>query len=293
AVEEATEEPVAVTEAVEEATEEPVAVTEAVEEATEEPVAVTEAVEEATEEPVAVTEAVEEATEEPVAVTEAVEEATEGHIAADEAIKEGAEGPIAVLDEPVTESDTTAVVPADELEAVAAPEPIKDGSEGPIPVLDEPAFKASEEPVAVEPVEEPAASAPVTEARTMGELFGEPDKEHWSPSEIVTACCRLPQFAGALVSLHEGLVVAESLPDSMRGEDVAAFLPQMFTRLNQYSDEMKLGTLDDLLMRTNGAEFQVFRLAMVFFAVLGKPGHNLPRRELELIAEELARQTQK
>jgi predicted regulator of Ras-like GTPase activity (Roadblock/LC7/MglB family) len=149
------------------------------------------------------------------------------------------------------------------------------------------------EEVAVErPTTEVAPLAP-PRTLTLADIFNSPGKQDWSPAEIVANICKLPQFDGALVSLQEGLVVAESLPETMKGEDVAAFLPQIFGRLNQYSEEMKLGVVDDLLLRPNGAEFQVFRLGLVFFAVLGKPGQNLPRRELELIAEELAHQTQK
>ena len=84
-----------------------------------------------------------------------------------------------------------------------------------------------------------------------------------------------------------------SLPDGVKSEVVAAFLPQIFARLNQYSGEMKLGEVDDLLFTTHGAHCQIYRLGYVYFAVLGKPGESLPWHELRLIAEELARQTNK
>ncbi|HEX8296818.1 MAG TPA: hypothetical protein VF593_10985, partial [Chthoniobacteraceae bacterium] len=90
----------------------------------------------------------------------------------------------------------------------------------------------------------------------------------------------------------EGLLVAHSLPEDVKSDVVAAFLPQIFARLNQYSGEMKLGEVDDLLFTTHGAHCQIYRLGFIYFAVLGKPGESLPWHELRVIADELSKQTQ-
>ena len=66
-------------------------------------------------------------------------------------------------------------------------------------------------------------------------------KAHWSPQEMIERTVRLPGVAGAIVALQEGLVVAANLPEEMKGDTVAAFLPQIFARLNHYAGEMKLG----------------------------------------------------
>ena len=80
----------------------------------------------------------------------------------------------------------------------------------------------------------------------------------------------------------------------MKSEVVAAFLPQIFARLNQYAGEMRLGDVDDLLFTTHGAHCQIYRLGYIYFAVLGKAGEAPARwHELHLITEELARQTRK
>lgn len=128
---------------------------------------------------------------------------------------------------------------------------------------------------------------------SVGEIFGQPHKEHWTPSEIVAGTVTLPGVAGAIVALQEGLQVAASLPEGVKSDVIAAFLPQIFARLNQYSSEMKLGDVDDLLFTTHGAHCQIYRLGYVYLAVLGKPGESLPWHELRLISEELARQTHK
>ncbi len=139
----------------------------------------------------------------------------------------------------------------------------------------------------------PSAPERRSPALTMAQLFAKPDKSEWSPAEIVQHIIKLPQVAGAVVALQEGLVVAHDLPEPMRGEVIAAFLPQMYARVNQYADEMKLGQIDEVLLTSNGAQLQLFRLGYVFFAVLGEAGATLPPREMRLIADELARQTDK
>ena len=146
-----------------------------------------------------------------------------------------------------------------------------------------------------EPVAEPQAisaePAPHKIPETVGEIFGEPDKLEFTPAEIVAGTVKLPGVAGATVALQEGLAVATSLPEGVKGDVVAAFLPQIFARLNQYAGEMKLGEVDDLLFTTHGAHCQIYRLGFIYFAILGQPGAALPWHELRLIAAELGRQT--
>jgi len=156
---------------------------------------------------------------------------------------------------------------------------------------DAPAIEVAPEPVAE--VRPAIAPDPLKISETVGEIFGQPHRKDWTPAEIVAGTVRLPGVAGAIVALQEGLQVASVLPDGVKSEVVAAFLPQIFARLNQYSGEMKLGEVDDLLFTTHGAHCQIYRLGYVYLAVLGKPGESLPWHELRLISEELARQTHK
>ncbi len=170
-------------------------------------------------------------------------------------------------------------------------------SREPAPVVENiaaPVDEAFAEP-AHEPIPEPLAVAAASVAdripETVGEIFGEPHKVDFTPAEIVACTVKLPGVAGATVALQEGLAVATSLPDGVKGDVVAAFLPQIFARLNQYAGEMKLGEVDDLLFTTHGAHCQIYRLGFIYFAVLGQPGAALPWHELRLLAAELARQT--
>ena len=171
---------------------------------------------------------------------------------------------------------------------------------GPAPVEAEPLAAPVEEPAekaVPEPIHEPLALTlePVAARipETVGEIFGDPGKTEFTPAEIVAVTVKLPGVSGAIVALQEGLPVAHVLPDGVKSEVIAAFLPQIFARLNQYSGEMKLGEVDDLLFTTHGAHCQIYRLGFVYFAVLGKPAESLPWHELRLISAELARQTNK
>jgi len=201
-------------------------------------------------------------------------------------------------------ASTASPAPAPQSEGTDAPAPVGDHAPAPLPVVEEPMALAPSPatpeaplPLVMEsmpPIAEagilpplPASTAPIT----IGEVFGVADKAHWPPAEIVQHTVMLPQVAGAIVALQEGLVVAHQLPEGMKGEVVAAFLPQIFGRLNQYSSEMQLGEVDELLFSTRGAYFQIFRIGYVFFAVLGKPGEALPWDDLRIIADEVAKQT--
>jgi predicted regulator of Ras-like GTPase activity (Roadblock/LC7/MglB family) len=135
---------------------------------------------------------------------------------------------------------------------------------------------------------EPAVTEPVL-LTTLGAVFGVPERENWTPAELVSNVVRLPGVSGALVALDEGLPVAQSLPEELKAETIAAFLPQIFARLNHYSGEMSLGEVDELLFTSRGAPCQLYRLGQVYFAVLGNPDTALPTRELRLVADELAK----
>jgi len=176
-----------------------------------------------------------------------------------------AEAPLAASTAPDAAPDVTP--PASEPPAAAPAEATTDSSPDPVPIFPAPP--------------------------TLGDALGEPGKEQWTPAELVGRVAALPGVAGAVVALQEGLPVAHALPADVNAETVAAFLPQIFTRLNQYAGEMKLGDVDDLLFTTRGAHCLIYRLGTVYFAVLGKPGQSLPWNELRLVAAELSRQVQK
>ncbi|HET6409187.1 MAG TPA: hypothetical protein VFG14_14960, partial [Chthoniobacteraceae bacterium] len=190
----------------------------------------------------------------------------------------------------VIREESSADVPAPVLQPQSEP---ADGEKTPAAEI------AASEPVPEPAAESTADSAPPLaplpkaaiglEPQSLAEAFNQPGKQSWSPSEIVNCLAGLPQIAGSVVALQEGLVIAHRLPEPLKGEVFAAFLPQIFARINQYSNEMKLGTVDDLLINAHGLPCHLFRIGQVYFAALGnKPGEPLPTSVLRLCAAALA-----
>jgi predicted regulator of Ras-like GTPase activity (Roadblock/LC7/MglB family) len=124
---------------------------------------------------------------------------------------------------------------------------------------------------------------------TLRELFAMPDKTDWPPNELVKLTCALSGVAGVVVALEEGLVVAQKLPDGFQADTFAAFMPQVFSRMDRYTGEMQLGETNDVTLNTEGGAIRLFRNGKVFFAALGKSGENLPNG-LHLVCNELASQ---
>ena len=142
----------------------------------------------------------------------------------------------------------------------------------------------------------PVASAPATPVaarppKNLAELFGEPEKRNWSPNDIVHATSRLPGVAGALIALQDGLLVASRMPDQFNTETIAAFVPQMFGRMNQYAKELQLGAVGSLSFGVEPGTLQIFKAGIIYFAVLSQPDQPLPMTDLIFIAHELNRQS--
>ena len=136
-----------------------------------------------------------------------------------------------------------------------------------------------------------APSAPRPTARSLAELFNEPDKRSWTPNDIVNRTSGLPGVAGALIALQDGLLVAACMPPTARTETIAAFVPQIFGRMSQYTRELQFGEASAVSFTVDGGTLQVFSAGIIYFAALGKPGVHLPLPELQLIATELGRHT--
>jgi predicted regulator of Ras-like GTPase activity (Roadblock/LC7/MglB family) len=152
-----------------------------------------------------------------------------------------------------------------------------------------------------EPAPEPEISLPAPllsepapgrrRVKDLAELFGLPEKRHWTPNDIVQKTATLPGVSGALIALQDGLLVASSMPADWKTETVAAFLPQIFGRMNQYTKELKMGELYSVTFAVDKGALQIFASGIIYFATLSKPESALPLYELALIAKELSRHT--
>jgi len=108
-----------------------------------------------------------------------------------------------------------------------------------------------------------------------------------SPAEIVVLTCELPGVAGAVVALEEGLVVAEKLPSGFSADTFAAFMPQIFGRLEKYTAEMQLGAATEITVQSEHGPWHIARRGKIYFGVLGRTGERLPEN-LGNLANQLA-----
>ncbi len=174
---------------------------------------------------------------------------------------------------PAAEAPPAAVAPAEASPVAPAPAPAAPIAPAPQPVTTQ------------------AAPAPKKAPTNLSELFNEPSKKSWTPNEIVQRTTLLPNVSGALIALQDGLLVATNMPPEMKTETIAAFVPQIFGRLNQYSKELQMGDTKAVSFTVDCGTVQVYNAGIIYFAAFGKTGTLLPLTELQLIAGELGRHT--
>jgi predicted regulator of Ras-like GTPase activity (Roadblock/LC7/MglB family) len=108
-----------------------------------------------------------------------------------------------------------------------------------------------------------------------------------TPAEIITRAMELPGVAGAVIALPDGLKVASRIPPDLNGDTLAAFLPQIFTRVNQCSRELRMGDLNNLSFTIGSVPWKIFRVNAVYFAAFGRGNEPLPGAPLAALAVEL------
>lgn len=146
-----------------------------------------------------------------------------------------------------------------------------------------PVAAAPEEPTTVEP---PPVAAPKAAARKGASA----PISAANPNELVAKTAQLTGVTGALLAMNDGLVVASQLPKPLKGETVAAFLPQIFGRLTQFAGELKLGDLSSVMLVMDNSPWIIFRTGKVYFAIVGKAGEALPLPQLTAIVADIKRQ---
>jgi predicted regulator of Ras-like GTPase activity (Roadblock/LC7/MglB family) len=108
-----------------------------------------------------------------------------------------------------------------------------------------------------------------------------------TPNEIVSRAAALDGVAGALIALPDGLAVASKIPENLNGDTLAAFLPQLFSKMSQCIKELRMGELNNLNFTVGNIPWKIFRVNAVFFAAFGRAGQGLPTAQLAALAVEL------
>ena len=115
---------------------------------------------------------------------------------------------------------------------------------------------------------------------------------HTHPQEVVARAMVLPGVVGAVVTLADGLRVASQVPADMNPDAVAAFLPQIFDRVNQSTRELRMGALNNVGFTVGNVPWKIFRINSIYFAAFGRAGEALPKSQLAGLAAELDRKKQ-
>ena len=111
------------------------------------------------------------------------------------------------------------------------------------------------------------------------------------PAELVERACKLNGVAGAVIALKDGMLVAANVPPEFNPETLAAFLPQVFSRLEQATTAMQIGALQSLMFTAGDRPWQIWDAGSIFFAALGRQNEMLPGAQLKVIAAQLARRS--
>jgi predicted regulator of Ras-like GTPase activity (Roadblock/LC7/MglB family) len=108
-----------------------------------------------------------------------------------------------------------------------------------------------------------------------------------TPNEVVSRAAALDGVAGALIALPDGLMVASRLAPDLNGDTLAAFLPQIFGKVNQCTKELRMGELNNVNFTVGNVPWKIFRVNAIFFAAFGRAGGPLPTAHLAALATEL------
>jgi predicted regulator of Ras-like GTPase activity (Roadblock/LC7/MglB family) len=113
------------------------------------------------------------------------------------------------------------------------------------------------------------------------------------PKEVVVRAAALPGVAGSVVAMQDGLRVASQVPAEFNPDTLAAFLPQIFERVNQSTRELRMGALNNINFTVGNVPWKIFRVNSVYFAAFGRVGEQLPSAQLAQLAAEMDRKKQK
>lgn len=135
---------------------------------------------------------------------------------------------------------------------------------------------------------EAAPAPPPAPTSKLGNLLGQPTKLDWPPQDVTKHVCMIDGVAGTLIASADGLPVSGQMPSHINCDTLAAFVPQMFSRMSQSAAEMRLGTVTMVMVTAGHAPYAILRAGKLYMVVLGRSGQALPDFVLQQIAAELA-----
>jgi predicted regulator of Ras-like GTPase activity (Roadblock/LC7/MglB family) len=103
----------------------------------------------------------------------------------------------------------------------------------------------------------------------------------------VSRAAALPGVVGAVIALPDGLLVASHLPEGLNGDTLAAFLPHLFGKVSQCTQELRMGEVNNLNFTVGNVPWKIWRVNALYFAAFGRKAEPLPTSQLAALAGEL------
>lgn len=108
-----------------------------------------------------------------------------------------------------------------------------------------------------------------------------------TPNEVVSRAVALDGVVGAVVALPDGLSVANDVPEETNADTMAAFLPHLFAKVSQCTQELRMGELNNLNFTVGTTPWKIFKVNALYFAAFGAEAQPLPTAQLAALAAEL------
>ena len=154
-----------------------------------------------------------------------------------------------------------------------------------VPVQKTPDLTGAQPFVLPPPLAEPT---PVAKEKVVAVVEEAPLPREGSPNQIIKYLVAQPGITGVFIAMQDGLLVAAQLPEILKADTVAAFLPQIFGRMNQYTKELQLGGLTSLILNVENSSWQIVKSGAMYLVAIGDPKKTFSLDKLNTLAAQLA-----
>jgi predicted regulator of Ras-like GTPase activity (Roadblock/LC7/MglB family) len=108
------------------------------------------------------------------------------------------------------------------------------------------------------------------------------------PKEIVEEATKIAGVTQAILISEDGLPVAAHLSLGLSQENVAAFLPAIYGKIERLGGDLRLGELRDARLNFGGCQWIVAKAGKAYFAAAGAPDQPIPESAIKGVIAELA-----